>query len=290
MAVERVRSLASPGEGTEARFSTRTAPSKVLPPLTHPSSTQVSAIPENSACRAHTRVTPARVGWAHRSPLSERASDSRQNRSAGSVLSIGSQRKGVWRQRTYLRRDRVLSPDTLAAWLGCGEAADSRCGSATLTRPRPRRQSCASHPAGSAHGSCGVWAIRATSGNAKRTRRRGSRTNDRSAVARGADLPRPRVPDGRREAMQKARWPYGQTDNGAAIDVRGLRTKAPSSRRRQLRGDEGPSVARPTPTGRFVRAAPGTYPGVRARGAQVVRPQGENRSADSHPAALTRPD
>ena len=47
----------------------------------------------------------------------------------------------------------LRSVDTLAAWLGAGKAAHpERSGSRTPTRPRPRRQSCASDPTRSANG------------------------------------------------------------------------------------------------------------------------------------------
>ena len=55
-------------------------------------------------------------------------------------------------------RGQVCYLDTLATWLESGEAAQEGFGTATSTRPRPRRHSCASRPAGSARGFCGIWA------------------------------------------------------------------------------------------------------------------------------------
>jgi hypothetical protein len=57
VAVERVHSLASPGKGTEGRFSV--CPNDTVEGCSSPlirHLPKVSAMPDNSACRAHRRV------------------------------------------------------------------------------------------------------------------------------------------------------------------------------------------------------------------------------------------
>ena len=83
----------------------------------------------------------------------------------------------------------LLPGYALTAWPGVGEPApQGRFGSATPTRPKPRRHSCASDPTGSARGFCGISASRVRSGSAHRVRRPDTPMSTPSIGLRGADL------------------------------------------------------------------------------------------------------
>ncbi len=78
--------------------------------------------------------------------------------------------------------------DTLVAWLGVGRVAHrERFGSATPTRPRPRRPSWANHPAASAHGSCGDSDTGVMSRRGLRKRRSDTPMSTPSTGLRGND-------------------------------------------------------------------------------------------------------
>lgn len=88
-------------------------------------------------------------------------------------------------------RFRLCRLGTLAPWLGVGKpGSHERSGSATPTKPRPRRQSGGSQPAGSGPGSCGAWATGVRSGRVKQRCRSDTHTSTLSIGLRRTDRSR----------------------------------------------------------------------------------------------------
>jgi hypothetical protein len=105
------------------------------------------------------------------------------------------------------------------AWLGVGKPApQGGFGSATPTRPKPKRHSCANDPAGSARGCCGISATGVRLGGAHRMRRPDTPTSALSIGLRRVD----HFWTVRRMGVILIRWGYRHSrPPGSGVDASG---------------------------------------------------------------------
>jgi hypothetical protein len=113
-------------------------------------------------------------------------------------------------QRLASGRGRPVLIDTLTEWHESGEVAQGAFGSATPTRLRPRRHSCASGPPGSAPGFSGTWGTRVRLGMACGTSRSDAVANGPSIGLQGTNEPlrfsRASASDSRSAIRSRANW------------------------------------------------------------------------------------